>query len=100
MSWRRFAVADACAAALWASFATALGYSGGRIFEGTWQAVAVSLALAFILAALSGAVRRKTIPDDAELEPCAHADDVVCAGAGSFGSNENRTESIRRPLKG
>ena len=47
MAWRRFAVADALAAVLWALYASAIGYFGGAAFsESAWRPLAVSLGIA------------------------------------------------------
>jgi membrane protein DedA with SNARE-associated domain len=51
MRWRVFVVWDALAAALWAAYATALGYLTGRAFE---DDLLLSLALSLALAALVG----------------------------------------------
>ena len=59
--WPRFAVFDAIAAVIWASYASLLGYFGGKAFEGeAWKglllalvvAVAVSLAIEVVRWAL------------------------------------------------
>jgi membrane-associated protein len=104
MPWRRFALADACAAALWATFATALGYFGGRAFDSTWKAIALSLALAFLVAALSEALRRPSSPRQSERDYAGYrsgsCDASPLVSALSLGSSENKAESIRPPLKG
>jgi membrane protein DedA with SNARE-associated domain len=62
---RRFLPAEGVGVALWATFQTAIGYVGGRTFEGTWTALLVSLAIAV---AVGGAIelvdrRRRNRPD-------------------------------------
>jgi len=70
--WRRFAVFDAIAAVVWASYAALLGYFGGKAFEHRpWAGLLLALAIAF---AVTGAVelgrayarhhRRPRQPDD------------------------------------
>ena len=45
--WRRFAIFDAAAGILWASYAALLGYFGGRTFEGSaWKGLLLALAIA------------------------------------------------------
>ena len=52
MEWRRFIVADLCAASLWAVYATGLGYVGGSAFQqSTWKPVVISLGLAVVITA-------------------------------------------------
>jgi membrane-associated protein len=51
MPYRRFVVADACAAVLWAFYVSMLGYLGGETFEDSvWLPVAASLGLAAAVA--------------------------------------------------
>ena len=51
MVWRRFATYDAIAAVVWASYASLLGYFGGKRFENQpWKGLIVALALAFAVA--------------------------------------------------
>jgi membrane-associated protein len=90
MRWRRFAPADACAAVLWATIATGLGYFGGRAFDSTWKAIALSLGLAFLVAALSEALRRRT-PDRRSLAPIPTA---------AFDGERLIAADLRSPTKG
>jgi membrane protein DedA with SNARE-associated domain len=56
--WRRFVVFDVIAALVWATYATLLGYFGGRAFEhSTWKGLVLALGLAFLVAGLAEAVR-------------------------------------------
>ncbi len=55
---RRFVAAEALGAALWASFQTAIGYFGGRIFDSTLTSLLVSLGIAFAVAGLIELVDR------------------------------------------
>jgi membrane-associated protein len=55
---RRFLVAEAIGAAVWAAFQTALGYVGGRTFDSTLTSLIVSLAIAFGVVALIEVVDR------------------------------------------
>lgn len=49
--WPRFAVFDAVASALWASYAALLGYFGGRAFEhAAWKGLLLALGIAFAVA--------------------------------------------------
>ena len=46
--WRRFALFDAVASMIWATYAALLGYVGGRAFEhAPWKGLALALAVAF-----------------------------------------------------
>jgi membrane-associated protein len=59
MTWRRFAVYDAIAVTLWASYAALLGYLGGSAFEDeTWKALALGFGIAFGVAAIVEVARR------------------------------------------
>jgi membrane-associated protein len=59
MSWQRFATADALAALLWSLYATGLGYLGGATFQDEeWKALALSLAIAALVAAAGETTRR------------------------------------------
>jgi membrane-associated protein len=49
--WRRFALFDAASAIGWATYASLLGYLGGKSFEkSTWKALVLALAIAFAVA--------------------------------------------------
>ena len=49
--WKRYAVLDALAALLWASYATLLGYFGGKAFEAQpWKGLIAALLIAFSVA--------------------------------------------------
>jgi len=51
MPWRRFVVADALAATLWAVYATVLGYAGGASFEHSfWLPLVFAFGIAGLLA--------------------------------------------------
>ena len=51
MRWRRFAIYDAIAATIWASYAALLGYVGGKQFEAApWKGLVVALTVAFAVA--------------------------------------------------
>ena len=59
MPWRRFLVADALAATLWATYATMLGYAGGSSFANSlWKPLVFALGLALLLAAAGEGYRR------------------------------------------
>jgi membrane-associated protein len=59
MEWRRFLVADAVAATLWAIYASMLGYIGGTSFEHSlWKPLLLALGLALVLA-LAGEIYRR-----------------------------------------
>jgi membrane protein DedA with SNARE-associated domain len=59
MPWRRFVIADAIAAGLWAAYAVMLGYVGGSSFEhDSWKPLAVAFALAAVIAIGAEAYRR------------------------------------------
>ena len=56
--WRRFVAFDLAAALLWASYATLLGYWGGKTFEHSpWKGLVVALGLAFSVAIVIEGVR-------------------------------------------
>jgi membrane-associated protein len=56
--WRRFVVFDAAAAIFWASYASLLGYFGGRAFEhAAWKGLLLALAVGFGLGGAVEAVR-------------------------------------------
>jgi membrane-associated protein len=49
--WRRFATFDAIAAAIWALYASLLGYFGGKAFEDQpWKGLILAIAIAFAVA--------------------------------------------------
>ncbi|HSL64763.1 MAG TPA: DedA family protein [Gaiellaceae bacterium] len=57
--WPRFLFADVVAALSWASFATGLGYFGGRAIEDSfWKPLALALAAAILLGGAIEGVRR------------------------------------------
>jgi membrane protein DedA with SNARE-associated domain len=59
MPWRRFAVADAIAAASWAVYASMLGYAGGSSFEHSlWKPLLFALGIAILLGLAIEAYRR------------------------------------------
>ena len=56
--WRRFVVLDAVAALIWALYAAALGYFGGRAFENAaWKGLLLALGVGFAIAGLTEAIR-------------------------------------------
>lgn len=75
MRYRRFVVADACAALVWGSYAALLGYVGGKKFEDApWKGLLLAFAVAVVLAAaVEGARwlrhRRHAPPGAAEADP-------------------------------
>lgn len=59
LPWRRFALADALAATLWAIYASVLGYAGGASFEHSlWLPLLFAFGIAGLLAAAFEAYRR------------------------------------------
>jgi membrane-associated protein len=65
LGWRRFASAAAAAALLWSLYITALGYLGGTTFrDDEWKAIALSLAVAALVASAGELVRRMRRPAD------------------------------------
>jgi membrane-associated protein len=57
--WRRFAVFDAAAAVLWASYAALLGFFGGRAFEDApWKGLLLAFGLALAVTAGTELIRR------------------------------------------
>lgn len=58
MPWRRFALYDAIAVSIWASYAGLLGYFGGKQFEDApWKGLILALGIAFSVVALVELVR-------------------------------------------
>jgi membrane protein DedA with SNARE-associated domain len=56
--WRKFAIFDAVAAVVWASYAALLGYLGGHAFEDApWKGLILALAIAFSVAGAVELVR-------------------------------------------
>jgi membrane protein DedA with SNARE-associated domain len=56
--WARFAVFDAIAASIWASYAALLGYFGGHAFENqAWKGLLLALGIAFAVTLGTEAVR-------------------------------------------
>jgi membrane protein DedA with SNARE-associated domain len=56
--WRRFALFDAIAVVLWASYAALLGYFGGKAFEqAPWKGLLLAIGIAFAIAATVEGVR-------------------------------------------
>jgi membrane-associated protein len=59
MSWPRFAILSALGATVWATYATLVGYFGGRVFaHQEWKAVALAFGIALAVAAVIEAARR------------------------------------------
>ena len=59
MPWRRFVVADAVAASLWAVYASMLGYAGGASFErNSWKPLAFAFGIAGVLTLAAEGYRR------------------------------------------
>ena len=59
MDWRRFVVADAVAATLWAVYASLLGFVGGSSFaHSLWKPLVFALGLALLLAVAGEVYRR------------------------------------------
>jgi membrane-associated protein len=68
MRWRRFFAFDVAAALVWGTYATMLGYVGGRTFEenplkGFLLAFAVALAIAGVIEAYRWYRRRRVVAD-------------------------------------
>ena len=58
MPWRRFAIFDAIAGIVWASYAALLGYVGGKQFEeAPWKGLLLALTIAFSVAGAIELVR-------------------------------------------
>lgn len=56
--FRRFLIAEAAGAAIWATFQTSIGYFGGRLIENTVVALVVSVGIAIAVGALVELVDR------------------------------------------
>ena len=58
VSWRRFLLFDAIAAAIWGSYTVLLGYFGGRTFEEEpWKGLLLAFAIALAVTGVVEAVR-------------------------------------------
>jgi membrane-associated protein len=58
-SWRRFAIADAGAAVLWAMYAFFIGRLGGKVFEDQeWAGLLLAVGLAVVVSAVVEGIRR------------------------------------------
>jgi membrane protein DedA with SNARE-associated domain len=61
MPWRRFFAIDALAAALWAAYASLLGYFGGNAFtESLWKPLLAATVVGLTVATLTEVARRAT----------------------------------------
>jgi membrane-associated protein len=74
LPWRRFFVYDVIAGGIWATYATMLGYIGGKQFEEQpWKGILVGLGIAFAFAAVIELVRKwrekRTAPNRAAPDP-------------------------------
>ena len=59
MPWRRFFAIDAAAAALWAAYASLLGYFGGNAFtESLWKPLVAATIVGLTVATLAELARR------------------------------------------
>jgi membrane-associated protein len=59
MPWRRFVAIDAVAAALWATYASLLGYFGGNAFtESLWKPLLAATLVGLAVATLAEVARR------------------------------------------
>jgi membrane protein DedA with SNARE-associated domain len=59
MPWRRFVAADAVGASLWACYAAALGWFGGRAFSDSfWKPLALALGIGAVFGAIAELLRR------------------------------------------
>jgi membrane-associated protein len=59
MTWRRWAVYDAVAVTLWATYSVMVGYVGGATFrEETWKALALGFGIALAVAGVIELARR------------------------------------------
>ena len=57
-SWRRFAVADLAAAALWSVLYAAIGILGRAVFPEPWQGAVAAIVLVVVLSAVGALVQR------------------------------------------
>jgi membrane protein DedA with SNARE-associated domain len=56
--WRRFFAFDTVAALIWALYATALGYFGGRAFENAaWKGLLLALGTGFAVGGIVEVIR-------------------------------------------
>ncbi len=76
MPWHRFIRYDVIAGGLWATYATMLGYLGGKQFEEQpWKGIVLGLAIAFTVAFLIEFIRhRRARPVEEVPEPEVEAD--------------------------
>ena len=57
-SWRRFAIADIAAAALWSVLYAAIGIAGRAVFPEPWQGAVAAIVLVLALSAIGSLVQR------------------------------------------
>lgn len=57
-SWRRFAVADVGAAALWSAVYAGIGLLGRAVFPRPWQGAVAAIVLVLVLSAAAGLLQR------------------------------------------
>jgi membrane protein DedA with SNARE-associated domain len=62
LEWRRFAVANVPACALWATVYAAIGLLGGSVFAEPWQSVLAALALVLVITQTISLVTRGRRP--------------------------------------
>jgi membrane protein DedA with SNARE-associated domain len=60
LDWRRFALANAPACALWSLVYAGIGVLGGSIFPKPWQGVLVAVALVLVVTQVTGLLRRRS----------------------------------------
>ena len=66
---RRFVLFAGIGAVAWSVFYSLLGLLGGSVFESTWQSLAASIGVVFLIAAVTELVRRLRTSDPREQEP-------------------------------
>jgi membrane protein DedA with SNARE-associated domain len=59
LDWRRFALANAPACALWSLVYAGVGVLGGSIFREPWQGVLVAVVVVLVVTQLTGMIRRR-----------------------------------------
>jgi membrane protein DedA with SNARE-associated domain len=59
-SWRRFAVADLGAAALWSAVYAAIGLAGRSVFGRPWEGIVAAIALVLVVSAIGQLVSRRS----------------------------------------
>jgi membrane protein DedA with SNARE-associated domain len=67
--WRRFALADVPAVAVWSFVYSVIGVAGGSLFPETWQSVLAAVVLVVVLSALARRIPHHRVTGERAPEP-------------------------------